>query len=412
MKNITESVNSMSKNIKRYSFILWMICAVLLLTSCQGFPENNQVDHGANLNNAGVEVSFSDDNFSYEDVIEWGQNALAVSFLDVGQGDAILVTCEGEHMLIDGGDNDHGQVVVTYLENLGVEKLNLVVMTHPDADHIGGIDDCINAFDCDTVLMSSLTAQTSAFNHVVKALKKKNLNALEPKPGDSFSLGSATIRILAPDILSETSNNNSIVVRVEYKENAFLFMGDAETEEQQHMMAGENCLRANVLKLSHHGSADGFVKEFYDAVGFEAAVVSCSIDNEYGHPHGEVIDELKRRGADLYRTDEQGTLFALSDGKDILWNVDPSHTWAYGVNSIMNVKKGDKNAPDIPEEGVFLVNKNSGKIHLEGGCDTPPKTQNAIVCENVEGAIRKSEELAPDTSYGKRFCGDCFYHNG
>lgn len=255
---------------------------------------------------------------------------LTVHYLDVGQGDCILAECDGEYMLIDAGDNDQGTKIQNYLTKQGVKKLKYAVGTHPDADHIGGLDVILYKFACGTVMMPDMTKDTATYRDVVDTMKQKKYKNTVPEPGDSFKLGSAVCTVLGPTKSYEDANNNSIVLMVEHGENRFLFMGDAEEEEEADILKSGADVEADVLKAGHHGSRYSSSKKFLEAVSPEYAVISCGENNSYGHPHAETLNNLRAMGVEVFRSDEQGTIVAVSDGSKITWNSAPSDTWKAG----------------------------------------------------------------------------------
>lgn len=255
---------------------------------------------------------------------------LQVHFVDVEQGDCIVLTCEGETMLIDAGNNRYGETVVDYLEYLKVDKLEYVVATHPDADHIGGIDTVLKSFGCDEVWMTDDTKDTMTYEEVVDIIKKNKIEKRLPEVGESVELGCALVTVLAPVEEYENANENSIMLMVQHGEKKFLFTGDAEEQEMKDVCHSGADIDADVYKASHHGSRDGMVEAFLDEVSPEYAVISCGEGNSYGHPHAAVLNYLRSDGVSVFRTDEQGTIVAESDGDMITWNCSPSDSWNAG----------------------------------------------------------------------------------
>lgn len=246
---------------------------------------------------------------------------LEVHFIDVGQGDCTLIKY-GEHaMLIDAGNNSKGTLVQLYLKNQGIEKLDYVIGTHPDADHIGGLDVIITKFDCETIMMPEIEKDTKTYNEVIDAMKYRNYENSPPAAGTIFPLGSAEFTVVAPVNYGygDNTNNYSIGILLEYGETRFLFTGDAESEAEADMLTEGIDLSADVFKAAHHGSASANTAEFLDAVNPSFAVISCGEGNSYGHPHAEVLSSLEERDIMVFRTDIQGTITAVSDGKKITW---------------------------------------------------------------------------------------------
>lgn len=254
-----------------------------------------------------------------------------IHFLDVGQGDSALILCDGHAMLIDAGDNTKGTYVQNYLKKLGVEYLDLAVATHPDADHIGGMDVILQKYECSRLLLPDVVKDTKTYEDMVNVIEQKNINATHPYTGDNFALGSAQITILSPSRDDyEDVNDFSIVLKVTYGATRFLFTGDATKEIEEEMLSTGMDVQADVLKIGHHGSKTSSGETFITAVAPEYAVISCGVDNEYGHPAAAVLNTLRSSGTNVYRTDEQGTIVLYSDGHDITFNCSPSTTWQVG----------------------------------------------------------------------------------
>lgn len=256
---------------------------------------------------------------------------LTVHFIDVGQGDAILIQCAGHAMLIDAGDNSKGTKVQLYLQKQGVEKLDFLMGTHPDADHIGGLDVIITKFECETVMMPEVTKDNATYRDVISAMEYKNYQNTDPVVGMEYELGDASFIIVAPNGNYENSYNNySIGVLLIYGENRFLFTGDAEEEAEKDMLSNGISLQADVLKVAHHGSSTSSGEVFLDAVAPKYAVISCGEGNDYGHPHSKTLNNLRQRGIKVFRTDEQGSVTVTSDGRALIWNCEPSESWQSG----------------------------------------------------------------------------------
>lgn len=261
------------------------------------------------------------------------ESPFQVHFVDVGQGDCSLIICDGEAMLIDAGDNDKGTRVQKYLKDQGISNLKYVIGTHPDSDHIGGLDVIIYKFSCENILMPEASSDTKTYLDVLSAIKSKGYKVTTVGQGDTYSLGSATFEVLSPikGYPYEEDNNNSIVLRLDYYNNSFLFMGDAEYQPQQVMIYDDDInVKADVIRVAHHGANTGYMKGFYDEVDPKYAIISCGKGNKYGHPHFKALNDFKNRGVNVFRTDEQGSIIAVSDGNTITFNVEPSVTWAIG----------------------------------------------------------------------------------
>ena len=255
---------------------------------------------------------------------------LDIHFLDVGQGDSTLLLCGGEAMLIDAGGNDQGTKVQSYLLKQGVEELKYVVCTHPDEDHIGGMDVILYKFDCGTIFMTEEERDTDTYRDVVDTMWQRGYERTLPVVGEQYTLGDALFTILGPASLGSDSNDNSIALLLTHGDNSFLFTGDAGEEEEAVIVDSGISLDADVYKVGHHGSRTSTSEQLLEAVSPAYAVISCREGNSYGHPHAETMNHLRAMGVQVFRTDEQGSIVLSSDGSEIRWNCSPSDTWQAG----------------------------------------------------------------------------------
>ena len=244
----------------------------------------------------------------------------SVHVLDVGKADSILVECGGRNMLVDGGTADRGASVAAYPKRRGVKELELVVNTHPDSDHIGGLAQILQEFPVKRYfapgIPQKLIPSTEEYQSVQKILKQKGLAAEHPSAGQKFSLGGLRIQVLGPAVPGNSTNNNSIVLKLSYGKIRFLLMGDAEKEEEQSLLDSGRSLSADVLKVGHHGSSTSTAQKFLDEVRPRFAAVSVGEDSS-SLPKFSVLRRLYRSGVTVYRTDVSGTLIFLTDGKSL-----------------------------------------------------------------------------------------------
>lgn len=252
---------------------------------------------------------------------------MKVHFLDVGQADCIIIQLPNDQtMVIDAGNNGDGKLVVQYLQDLGISSIDYLIGTHPHEDHIGGMDKLIRAFTVKAFYMprvsEKLTPTTATYNDVLTAAENKNLKIKSAKAGitllEDASIG-LKAEMLSPNASLDYSdlNNYSAVIRLTYGSRSFLFTGDAEEEAERIMMSGTAELSADVLKMGHHGSSSSSSNAFLDAVAPEYAIISCETGNDYGHPHRETLQKLKKHSIKVFRTDRQQTIIATCDGTDI-----------------------------------------------------------------------------------------------
>ena len=240
---------------------------------------------------------------------------LIVDYIDVGQADSILVRNKEMSMLIDAGNNEDGKDVVNYLKTKGVTKLNYVIGTHPHEDHIGGLDDVINSdIEIENILMPKITTNTKTFEDVLDAIENKGLDIKAPEKGYEFKIGEANCKVMTDSILDKDNLNlSSIVIRLTFGNNSFLFMGDSEKENEETIFWP----KTDVLKVGHHGSNTSSSQEFLEQVLPKYAIIMAGEGNSYGLPKDEIIKRLENLGTTIYRTDKNGTIEITSDGNEI-----------------------------------------------------------------------------------------------
>ena len=248
-------------------------------------------------------------------------SSFEVHFIDVGQADAALILCDGKAMLIDGGNVSDSSKIYTYLKKQNVSHLDYVVGTHAHEDHIGGIAGALNYASVGTAYCPVTTYTTKAFDNFAKAVQKHGASITVPSAGTTFSLGSAGCKVLAVNTSSDT-NNSSIVLRITYGETSFLFTGDAEREVEQAILSRGETLKSTVLKVGHHGSETSTSYVWLREIMPEYAVISVGVGNSYGHPTEEVLSRLRDADVKTFRTDMQGDIICISNGKTV--TVTPS----------------------------------------------------------------------------------------
>lgn len=263
-----------------------------------------------------------------------GGSAMSVHFIDVGQGDSILIIQDDFAMLIDAGDNNKGRLVVNYIREQGIERLEYVIGTHPHADHIGGLSDVINELEIGRIILPDISHTTKTFEDMLLAIQKKDLRITKAVHGESYVLGLAIIDILGPITVNANDlNNASVVCKISFGETAFMFTGDIEVKSESEILRQGYDLSADVLKVSHHGSSTSSLPAFLSAVNPEHAVILCGEGNRYNHPSRQTLDNLSAMNIKVYRTDLAGTIVAITDGKNISFNVNPKLGTAGGSTS-------------------------------------------------------------------------------
>ena len=239
---------------------------------------------------------------------------LIVHYIDVGQGDSILVQAPtGENLLIDAGPGSSEDELIAYLDALSIETIDYFVLTHPDEDHIGGADLVFYEYTVSTVILPDCKKDTKAYENLENAI------ASEPTAGEKFALcEGADVTVLAPISESYSDvNDYSVVLRLDYYKTSFLFTGDAHETSEYEMIERftKGQLDCDVLKVGHHGSSSSSSLAFLKNVTPEFAIISCGEGNKYGHPHKEILDRMQDEDIPLYRTDLLGAIVVICDGK-------------------------------------------------------------------------------------------------
>lgn len=249
---------------------------------------------------------------------------LQVYYLDVGQGDSELIFLpDGTTILIDSGDRSCIDYITDALCDYGVEDIDILIATHPHADHIGCMATVVRNFDIGTIYMprvsGSMTPTTVSYEKLLEAIAKKDLKVKTGKAGvTAYNEDGIRLDFLAPNSSDYNNlNNYSIVAKLTYGDTSFLFMGDAEQESIEEILENGDDLSCNVLKLGHHGSSNAISKEFLNAAQPDYGIISCGAGNSYGHPHREALTLLRQFDVTDYRTDEDGTILAVSDGSTV-----------------------------------------------------------------------------------------------
>ncbi len=294
---------------KKFKALLLVLC-LLFLTGCVEFPKNLT----ATLDKS-KEINIDKALFNVE-------------YIDVGQGDSELALFpDGKCVLIDGGETDMGDAVLTALEETGVEKVSLIIATHPHSDHIGGLVEVLKSYPVETVAMpylpDSLVPTTAVYDNFISAADSADCeikaveNGVILLRGDNYS-----VKCISPDYAYNDLNNSSAIIMITYGETKFLFTGDAEEKTEKQLLQANENITADVIKIGHHGSETASSLEFLQAVSPKIATISVGENNEYGHPHTTVTSRLNTLGIDFYRTDENGSIIISSDGKNLRVGVE------------------------------------------------------------------------------------------
>lgn len=370
--------------------IIWLL-ATLILMSCFGMSGCSIGKNTLIQDTPAIAESSNKD----ADLVKATKTSsvLSVHFIDVGQGDSILIQSGDHDMLVDAGENDQGDTVVTYLHSQGIEKLDYVIGTHPHSDHIGGLDDVINNFSIDKVILPPVENTTKTYEDVLDAISSQGLKVTEPVAGDTYKLGYASFQIIAPNgNYGDDLNNWSVGIKLTNGDNSFVMCGDAESQAEADICASGINLSADVLKLGHHGSKTSTSGAFLNKVNPEYAVISCGMGNSYGHPHKETLNKLHSKGVKILRTDEQGTVIATSDGTDITWSTQPSTTNKAGQltgtqESAKEAKSTEATIASAQAKAItYVLNTKTKKFHLPT-CGSLPTTNRENTDESRDEVI-------------------------
>ncbi len=328
----------------------------------------------------------ADTDYGNSDVAEIPENRdFQVHFIDVGQADSALILCDGEAMLIDGGTNEAGELIAGYIRENDVKYLKYMIGTHPHEDHIGGLDTVMNSVDTEILFIPDLEYDSNSYNDVLEMAKNNHVSIRYPEVGNTYRLGEAVITILAPVRTGYVDTNNySIVVRIDYRNTSFLFTGDAEIESEYDMLETGLNLKADVLKVGHHGSDTSTSEAFIKAVCPAYAIISVGVGNTYGHPAQQTLQRLTEWGVSFYRTDESGTIIAYSDGEDIYFVVNGNNGQEFPVSE---------------QSKTYIINKNTKRFHL-------PECSSVVEMKekNKEYSDLNRDELIKQ---GYQPCGKC-----
>lgn len=385
-----------------------VLLSVLLLTSCgNSLAVNTKETKPAAILTADNPISTPKQPVLEpltEQSAEQDTEKLTVSFLNVGQADCTLITLGEETLLIDAGDAKSGDKIVEYMQKQNIDDIDYFVTTHPHADHIGSAVTVMNHYPVDILLMPDAERTTKTYQNFITYIEEKDCQKIVPNQHDVYNLGNASFEILSPNDFPYNSNinNASIVLKLNYKDNSFLFMGDAEAPLENALMQniGAN-LKADVIKVGHHGSSSSTTESFIQYVLPEIAVISAGQNNQYGHPAQQILNLLIAMNAEVYRTDLDGTITLTSNGEEITVkthddiqnnnNVQDSdeysdtdtNTWSSDEYSDTDSNTWSSNDTENNIEIVVYITNTGTKYH-NSGCRYLSKSKIPISLENAQ----------------------------
>ena len=340
---------------------------------------------------ASAAVSFSGD----RDVFVFEEGKLGVAVLNVGQGDSILIRSpEGRVMLIDAGEYTAEEAVEQALRTNGIEKIDVLVGTHPHSDHIGGMQHIVERFAIGKIYMPQVSSNTSTFKNLLEAISAKGLKITAARAGESIDFGpSVSAEILAP-VKTEYSdtNNYSAVIKLTYGDTSFLFTGDASSGAEKDMLATYDApkLHCDVLKVGHHGSRTSSSARFLAAVAPSYGLISLAAGNDYGHPHTETLKRLEDAGVTVLRTDVLGTLLVTSDGESLIFsrNAGQASASPIATPSRLPGETAQPSASSLPTNAgdayATVYKTKTGKAYHAAGCSALKKSSIPLTIEEAQ----------------------------
>jgi len=374
---------------------LLLSVGVLFLSGCGYIPQPwSDPEFSGEFSSAVTDSTYyvpytSEDDSSAEEEPPNGTGTLTVHFIDVGQGDSTFIELpNGETMLIDAGEPSEGDNIVTYILTQGYDTVDHVIATHPHDDHIGGMSDVLNNFNVKRFYFTEAEGNSKVYENMLAAISENGITADYVTAGDVIiAEDGLSAEVVAPKTLEcDNLNDTSVVVKLTYKDNTFLFTGDAEKSEEDGIWTNIKC---DVLKVGHHGSSTSTNANFLKKTEPTYAVISAGLFNSYGHPTEKTLKALTQRGIKMFRTDKQGTIIFTSDGTELTANKDPVE---YGDGI------GEETSFAENHGGGYVLNTKSKKIHYP---DCPSvntiKEENKELTDDFDGAV----------SRGYTPCGSC-----
>lgn len=291
-----------------------------LLTSCDRIDLSPQAASTDEPIDAGSESSQAHPETATEPIT----GEMTVHFLDVGQGSAVLFEVNDQVMVFDGGGRETASFVVAYLKALAIDQVDVLISSHYDADHLNGLVGILHAFPVRQVYDADYATDSRVYQSFKSFIQEQRIPETVPIAGQSFPIGEVLVTFIAPDTYGNPDeNDDSLAIRVEFGQTRMVIMGDTTADAEQRML--EQDLSADVYYAAHHGSNGSNSRALLAEVQPSAVVISCGADNDYGHPGEHALSRIQETGADLYRTDQQGTIVATSDGETIRWNQQPGN---------------------------------------------------------------------------------------
>jgi len=324
-----------------------------------------------------------------------GSSEMKVHFLDVGQGAAVLFQIGDKVLVFDGGDRDTSSFVVSYLKKQGIQQVDVMIASHYDADHLNGLVGILNVFPVKQVYDAKYTSDIRVYQSFKKYIQDHSIPEDVPGMRQSIQVGDATVTFIAPKSYGHSEvNDDSICIRIQFGETSFVIMGDPSADAEQQILSQD--LASDVFYASHHGSNGSNSKTLLSNVSPEFVVISCGADNSYGHPGDNTLNRIKATGAQLFRTDKQGTIVATSDGQSIQWSQDPCNDFTPGEQTIAStaatvapttLATTQATQPPVIDVRAYVLNTNSKKFHFpscSSAADISPSNRQDVTMTRQE----------------------------
>lgn len=385
-------------------FLSLLLAGGTFLSGCssQGILQAGALESGSEQTEAVQAENVQEEAGSQDDQRGDSQEELSVTYLDVGQGNAVLVRQGDQAMLIDGGPRESSSFVVSYLEQQGIQKLDYVLISHFDEDHLAGAIGALYKFPVETLITADYETDSSIYDSYKEAVEEKGYVPVHPSLGDTFSLGSGSFRIISPVSYGhEDENQDSVGIILENGSDRFFIGGDIGLEGEKEILEAGVDIQADVMLMNHHGSHVS--REFFQAVNPSWAVISCGAGNSYGHPRQDTVELIQEFQVPLFRTDKQGTITAVSHGQGITFDQEPCNDYTPGdstqgeEDTLEDTRTALSNS--TREDCDYILNIHTKKIHL-------PDCSSVKTMDEDNMAFYKGDEDAL-LSRGYTPCGNC-----
>lgn len=387
------------------AFILsLLLTGGIFLSGCssQGILQAGVLESGTEQTEAVQTETVQEENGSPEDQVGDSQGELSVTYLDVGQGNAVLVRQGDQTMLIDGGPRESSSFVVSYLKQQGIQKLDYMLISHFDEDHLAGAIGALYNFPVGTLITPDYETDSSIYDSYKEAVEEKGYEPVHPSLKDTFSLGSGSFRIISPVSYGhEDENQDSVGIILEKGSDCFFIGGDIGLEGEKEILEAGVDIQADVMLMNHHGSHVS--REFFQAVNPSWAVISCGEGNSYGHPRQDTVELIQEFQVPLFRTDRQGAITAVSQGQGITFDQEPCNDYTPGdrtqekENTLEETRTALSNS--TREDCDYILNIHTKKIHR-------PDCSSVKSMDKDNMAFYKGDEDSL-LSQGYTPCGNC-----